>query len=158
MKKSHFTQAFTLVELIVVMVIIMIVAGLVVSVGKAARTRARVARAQAMIATLEIAAGMYEADVGSYPPTDGGAQCLNLLDHLTDVDEHGPGGTAPLSGWRGPYAEFKSQDISGNNIIDPWGNAYRYDEPGTNNTQSFDLWSVGPDDGATATSDDINNW
>lgn len=39
--------------------------------------------------------------------------------------------------------------------IDPWGNAYEYESPGTHN-KNFDIWSKGPEDDDD--SDDINSW
>ena len=40
---------------------------------------------------------------------------------------------------------------------DPWGNAYEYSYPGTQNPQSYDLHSFGPDE-QDSTEDDIANW
>ena len=51
--------------------------------------------------------------------------------------------------WNGPYIE--------KNPVDPWGNPYKYRCPGTNNTATYDLYSMGKD-GIEGTEDDITNW
>lgn len=42
-------------------------------------------------------------------------------------------------------------------LKDPWGNDYRYRNPGTHNPTGYDIFSVGPD-GKEGTADDIGNW
>jgi general secretion pathway protein G len=43
---------------------------------------------------------------------------------------------------------------------DPWGNLYEYEQPGQNNSHSFDLWSYGADGkpGGEDVDADIGNW
>jgi general secretion pathway protein G len=44
--------------------------------------------------------------------------------------------------------------------VDAWGNDYEYESPGTNNSDSYDIWSYGKD-GAPGGQDlnaDIGNW
>jgi general secretion pathway protein G len=43
---------------------------------------------------------------------------------------------------------------------DPWGNPYEYEQPGQNNSHSFDLWSYGADGkpGGEGVDADIGNW
>lgn len=41
-------------------------------------------------------------------------------------------------------------------ITDPWGNDYRYKRPGVKNSDSFDIYSLGPD--GVESDDDIGNW
>jgi general secretion pathway protein G len=52
--------------------------------------------------------------------------------------------------WNGPYREKAVPS-------DPWGRQYQYASPGRHNTDSYDVWSLGPD-GADGTDDDIGNW
>ena len=52
--------------------------------------------------------------------------------------------------WHGPYLDRKSP-------VDPWDNDYKFAAPGKHNTDSFDIWSIGPD-GQDGTDDDIGNW
>ncbi|MBU4376862.1 MAG: type II secretion system protein GspG [Candidatus Omnitrophica bacterium] len=166
-----FTQAFSLIELLSVMVIILILAGLFVGVSGPASRSAKKRKAEVMVSALEVAIGMYKADTGSNPPTgtgspDPGSQ--TLYDHLTNEDAYAQGGTSPISGWSGPYMKFRNEDISGGEILDPWGRPYNYSFGAwTNNPypSSFDLWSDGPDKingwGNPADpngKDDIKNW
>jgi general secretion pathway protein G len=83
----------------------------------------------------------YRIDLGDYPSTEEGIKALIAA----------PEGKADR--WRGPYMEAKS----GNLPVDPWGQVYQYRYPGTRNTESFDLFSMGRDK-ALDTPDDIGNW
>lgn len=171
MKNVKLTQAFTIIELMVVISIILILAGLIVSTGTRLKIEAKKTKAKSMISSLEIAISMYRADTGAYPPESDAAVTPNtpsavLYDYLRNEDKYGSEGTAPIEGWRGPYMEFDTKDIVGGEIVDPWGRAYKYDSLTTppappHNTNSFDLWSTGPDgidQGGALGSDDIYNW
>ena len=175
MKKFKFTQSFTLIELITVMVIIMIIAGLIIGVGGAAREAAKKRKAEVMIATLEVAISMYHMDTGEYSADDGGTGCASLYDHLTNTGYNGePDPPADIPGWRGPYMEFKEKDLNDDEteIVDPWGTPYNYDRMTDEavadkwgNKESFNLWSNGPNTsndssgvGDTDYGDDIYNW
>jgi len=89
---------------------------------------------------LKTALEFFEVDCERYPTTDEGLKIL---------------ATAPADGsltnWRGPY--FDSPGV----LMDPWDHPYVYHFPGTNNTNSYDLYSLGPD-GVGNTADDIGNW
>jgi general secretion pathway protein G len=52
--------------------------------------------------------------------------------------------------WNGPYLDTEIP-------ADPWGQPYQYCEPGRINSDSFDVWSMGPDR-QDNTADDIGNW
>ncbi len=123
-------RAFTLMELMVVVTIIAILLGFLSPALRMAREAAREQKAQAMIGALEVAINMYYTDIGSYP---------NALSRLI----------TPASGNFGPYMDQK--DYTAPDFIDPWDNAYQYQEPGSNNTASFDLW-------VQDKQDEINNW
>ena len=160
MRKLKYTQAFTLIEFMVVMAIIMIVAGMMVGVGSSARNRARKAKAESMIASLEVAISMFNYDTGLYPPNTAGVMTPIgvVYDRLTNETDYGPGVLIP--GWEGPYMEFNSEDIASGEVIDPWGTPYDYDrDTRSNNLSTFDLYSYGPnktDD--SGGEDDIINW
>ena len=64
-------QAFTLIELLIVMMIIGLLATILIPSLHAARTAARVASSKALIFTLESAVNMFRADevLGDYPPS-----------------------------------------------------------------------------------------
>jgi len=141
--KSHFssnklrgTQAFTLVEMLLVLVILATLAAIVIPRMAGRSEQAKVTAAQSQISSMEMALDSFEVDNGYYPKT--GA--------LTALTEQ-PGGA---TNWKGPYLK---KGIP----LDPWGNAYVYECPGKHNANGYDLLSIGPD-GRAGTDDDINNW
>jgi len=128
--------AFTLVELLTVLVILGILAALVLPKFTGRTEQARVTAAQTQIATFGTALDAYEVDTGSYPRGQDGL--TQLLVPPSDV-----------TGWRGPYLK---SDIP----ADPWNHPYSYEYPGRVNPAGYDLRSAGPD-GQTGTGDDIVN-
>ncbi len=116
-------RAFTLLELLVVMVIIGLLAGYVgpryfSQIGK---SQAKVARAQ--IDAFDKALAQYRLDTGRFPTTDQG------LDALVKRPPNEPH-------WDGPY-------LAKNVPLDPWNHAYEYRQPGQQG--DFDLVSYGRD-------------
>ncbi|MBW7896015.1 MAG: type II secretion system major pseudopilin GspG [Opitutaceae bacterium] len=140
--KSRSTVAFTLIEILVVVAIIGLLAGLFISntdkiFGQSQEVVARVFVRDSLKTSLV----RYKIDLGGYPTTAEGLQAL-----LTP-----PGDGADR--WRGPYVE-----VSGNRLpVDPWGEPYQYQYPGSHNKDGYDLFSKGPDKTA-GTADDIGNW
>lgn len=140
--KSRSTVAFTLIEILVVVAIIGLLAGLFISntdkiFGQSQEVVARVFVRDSLKTSLV----RYKIDLGGYPTTAEGLGALL---------------TAPSDGadrWRGPYVE-----VSGNRLpVDPWGEPYQYQYPGSHNKDGYDLFSKGPDKTA-GTADDIGNW
>ena len=129
-------QAFTLVEMLLVLVILATLAAIVIPRMAGRSEQAKVTAAQSQISSIEMALDSFEVDNGYYPRTG----ALNAL-----VEQ--PGG-AP--NWKGPYLK---KGIP----LDSWGAAYIYEYPGKHNANGYDLFSVGPD-GRAGTDDDINNW
>jgi hypothetical protein len=125
-----------------------------------------------MISSLEVVISMYRADTGAYPPDDDttppptkNTPSAILYDRLTNTEYGDDDGTDDITGWRGPYMEFDKKDIVDGEIVDPWKTLYKYDlSPSWGNTNSYNLWSYGPDmtdnssDGDTDYGDDIYNW
>ncbi len=142
-------NAFTLVELIVVIAIIIVLAGLVLATSGYITNKAKRSRAEAEIAAMSAALESYKADNGIYPctavsdsldarsssdPANYQAACANLYAQLIgDSDYDG----VPDSGTR-PYMAFKPsmksvpnrlQPPSATNkafVQDPFGNSYGY--------------------------------
>ncbi len=144
-------RGFTLVELLVVIAILGILISLVTAGAQAARRRGAVTKAKAMIAALETAIAMYQADLGEYPETGNDPLVAALQDDPGDPD------------WSGPYMEFKMEELPGGQLVDPWGVPYVYVSVNggapEHRQHSFDLFSYGPngaDDGGTG--DDLYNW
>ena len=138
---------FTLVELLIVMAILAILGGLVTAAAQTARKRGSVTKAKAAIAAMETALQMYQLDLGGYPAS--GNQ------PLVEALSTNPGG----SDWHGPYMEFKQEEITGGEFMDPWGKPYVYTAPGVHRTGTYDLYSTGPNgEGDGSDADDIVNW
>jgi general secretion pathway protein G len=140
MQKPKYTiryAAFTLVEMLLVLVILAVLAAIVIPKFSGRSQQAKETAAKSQISSIEIALDSFEVDTGSYPQGTGG---LNAL-----VDQPNN-----AQNWKGPYLKKGVP-------LDPWGNAYIYASPGKNNPKGYDLSSVGPD-GRSGTEDDIVNW
>lgn len=139
MNKSKLTArgAFTLVEMLLVLVILAVLAAIVIPKFAGRTQQAKVTAAQSQISSFQLALDAFEVDNGYYPT---GSNGLNAL--VT------PPGNA--QNWKGPYLQ---KGIP----ADPWGNAYIYTCPGKNNPTSYDIMSMGPD-GRVGGDDDITNW
>jgi general secretion pathway protein G len=126
-------KAFTLVELMIVVIIIGVLVAMVVPrmAGRSEQARISVARADIDV-NIATAIKLYEADTGSYPTT---------LDDLSVA----PGNT---TNWKGPYIEKQP--------LDPWRRPYIYKSPGVHRPHDYDLSSLGKD--GVESSDDVVNW
>ena len=119
-------KAFTLVELLVVILIISMLAAFVAprvfkGLGKA---KADIARAK--MALIEDALARFYIDCGRYPDDSEGLEVL--LVPPSDVEDK----------WNGPY-------LKRSELLDPWNNPYIYVAEGQYNPGSFDLISLGAD-------------
>jgi len=128
-------RAFTLIELMLVVVIIGALIAMVMprlsGRGEQARTAACKADINVNIAT---ALKLYELDNGTFPATDKG---LNALLNKP----------SSAINWNGPYLE--------KDPLDPWGREYKYAYPGEHRAD-YDLYSLGKD--GTESEDDVKNW
>lgn len=129
-------SAFTLVEMLLVLVILATLAAIVYPKLSGRSQDAKITAAKSQIASIALALNAYEVDNGYYPKTG----ALNAL-----IDQPGD-----ATNWRGPYLEKAVP-------LDPWNNPYVYEYPGKHTVNGFDLSSAGPD-GRAGTDDDINNW
>ncbi|MBI3324648.1 MAG: type II secretion system major pseudopilin GspG [Candidatus Omnitrophica bacterium] len=135
----HQLLAFTLIELMLVIVIISALAAMVVPrlVGRSEEAKRGVAEAD-IKGNLSLALKLYEVDNGRYPSSEQG---LNALREKP---------TSPPSprNWKGPYLEQEA--------LDPWKKPYVYQCPGSHPPHDYDLSSMGPD--GVESDDDIVNW
>jgi general secretion pathway protein G len=140
LKKPHHSihrrNAFTLVEMLLVLVILATLAAIVIPKMAGRSQQAKVTAAQSQISSIEMALDAFEVDNGYYPKT-------GALDDLINQPANTPG-------WKGPYLKKGVP-------LDPWGNPYTYDYPGKHNPNGYDIMSMGPD-GRAGTDDDIVNW
>ena len=132
-------NAFTLIELLLVITIISVLAAVVVPrfFGRSQEARIVAAR-QIIVGTFGISLDMFEQDTGRYPRSDEGLRAL--------VDN------PQTTNWRGPY-------LKTNNVpLDPWGSEYKYNYPSelTNSEFLYDIISAGPD-GVFGNNDDVTN-
>ncbi len=136
-------RAFTLLELLMVIVIIGLLAAFVAPNFFGAEGKAKKDLTQAKIDSgLGGALKMYRAHVGHYPTEEeGGLKALTQKPDNEDVAKK----------WAGPYVD-KVTDLQ-----DAWGNELIYRSPGQYNETSFDLASPG-EDGQEGTDDDLVNW
>jgi len=139
-------EGFTLIEVLLVVMILAMLAAFVVPNVMRAGDRARIQATQGAIGPagpIATALKMFKLDVGRYPTSDEGlAALVEKPSTLEDTE---------AERWGGPYIERADM------LKDPWGHEYGYKFPGEVNTESYDLWSNGPD-GQEGTDDDIRNW
>ena len=133
-------QAFTLLEIMIVVIIIGIIAVTIVPQFVGETHTARVNTAKGHVGELEQAVERFYIHLDRYPTMEEGLKVLVTA----PVGEEGK--------WRGPYVKELRKD--------PWGNDYQYRTPGIHHTTSFDIWSRGADgvDGGEEKNADIGNW
>ncbi len=145
MKHSR-SQAFTLVELLVVIGIIAILAALVLQAAGLIQKKGARDRAISEIAALGTALESYKADNGDYPSNSvAGSACL-----LASL--------MPTNGGK-IYYEFKAKFTNAGGFIDPFGYDYNYiytNGSPNNGTNNYDLWSTAG--GSSSSSTWIKNW
>jgi general secretion pathway protein G len=135
-------RAFTLLELMIVLVILVLLFAMVGPRLLGSQKKADIKAAKTQIGNLEAALELYAVDMRTFPSSEEGLQ--GLLEQPSDE--------RAAAKWEGPYLD---DDVL---PLDPWDNAYEYEYPPTNNRRDFpDIWSLGPD-GEADTDDDIVNW
>ncbi len=132
---------FTLIEVMVVVVILGILAAAIVPKLMSRPDEARMVKAKQDIRTLEGALQLYRLDNFVYPSTDQGLEAL--VDKPTDDP-------IPPNWKEGGYIERLPKD--------PWGNDYRYLNPGEQG--EIDIYSLGADRqvGGRGAGTDVGNW
>jgi type II secretory pathway pseudopilin PulG len=172
-------RAFTLVELLVLMVIILILGGLVLATSGYVQKKGKRSRAEAEIAALSAALENYRSDNGAYPSdavtnscdvgttsiSDYQAPSLKLYEYLSGDTDHDRTPETKT------YFPFKPNQLSPvdqtqavTSIRDPFGNPYGYstmkasDSTKNGFNPTFDLWSIA--DGAPGTDQRkwVKNW
>lgn len=128
-------RAFTLIELMLVVIIIGVLIAMVMPrlAGRSEQARKIAAKAD-IESNIAMALDMYELDSGTYP---------------TDLEALIKKPTPEPPNWNGPYLKKTPRD--------PWGRSYNYKFPGEHNKDSYDLSSNGKDN-SEGGDDDITNW
>lgn len=137
----HSARAFTLIEIMVVVVILGILAATIIPQFMGTTHDAKVSAAKAHVAELESAIDRFYVHMDRYPTPEEGFRAL--VDPPTDDAD---------KKWRGPYIKQQRND--------PWGHPYQYRVPSAHHAASFDIWSRGADgaDGGEGENADIGNW
>lgn len=130
--------AFTLIEVLLVLVILVVLGAIVVPMVSGIGESANVKAAKIQVAALERAIENYKITTRQSP--------ASMDDLLTE-----PSDAKLAKNWAGPYIPTNRE------LIDPWDNPYKYDAKGKKNQDGYDVWSTGPD-GQDGTKDDIGNW
>lgn len=129
-------RAFTLLEVLMVIVILGILAAIIVPNFTGTRESAEKKMAKSQVSGLESDMERFKLDCGRYPE--------KLEELMVKPDDD-----ALAEKWAGPYLKKPAKD--------PWGRDLNYRSPGEYNQNSFDLWSSGPN-GRSGDEDDITNW
>jgi len=143
MKRSNGTRvirrAFTLLEVLMVIVILGVLAALIVPQFTGTQRKAEIDMTATQIKSLENTLETFKLHCGRYPSTDEGLAVLVNKPDDEEISEK----------WAGPYVKTPPKDA--------WGQDLRYESPGQYNETSYDLSSIGPDR-QEGTEDDITNW
>jgi general secretion pathway protein G len=116
-------EAFTLMEVLLVLVILVVLGSLAVSVYTGIRKSALKQAAQVQVNTLSDQCTLYFNSMNAFPTA---LQDLRVRPGVANADQ-----------WAGPYAD---RDIG----PDPWGQEYHYQFPGTKHgDEKPDIWSDG---------------
>jgi general secretion pathway protein G len=135
-------RAFTLLEVLMVVVIIGLLAAFVAPSFFGAGDQTKVKLVQATVDSgFANALDVYRAAMGDYPRSEDGG--LKLLIEAPQDEKQ-------AKKWAGPYLKAKD-------LVDPWEHEYLYQYPGKYNDKGYDLSSPGKD-GQEGTDDDIVNW
>ncbi|MBN2446873.1 MAG: type II secretion system major pseudopilin GspG [Phycisphaerae bacterium] len=138
-RKNQRRHAFTLLEVLMVIVILGILAAVVVPQLWSEEDKAKIKLMQSTVDTgLNNVLNLYRMSMGRYPE-----ELTELIEAPDDEDERAKWGQA--------YVKDESA------LVDAWGNEWYYECPGEENPNSYDLGSNGPD-GEWGTDDDIKNW
>jgi general secretion pathway protein G len=135
---SRRRKAFTLLEVLMVIVILGILAAVIAPTFFGTQVNAERDLAQLVIDNgFNNALDRYRLDMGTYPET--------LEELLVRPDDE-----ELAKEWAGPY-------IKEGDLIDPWKSEWYYQFPGEENTDSYDLGSNGPNR-SWGDEDDLKNW
>jgi len=130
-------SAFTLIEMLVVIVVIAILAGLVGPMVFQNVGDAKVSAAKAQLELFGLALDQYRLDNDYYPSTAQGLEALRAQ----------PTGDPEARNWRGPYLKKPVP-------LDPWGRPYIYKSPGDSSKTGYDLLTYGRDGKAGGSGED----
>src|SRR5688572_949529 len=118
-KKQTRAKAFSLIELLVVVIILGVLAAMIVPQFLGTTQEAKVSAAKANIALLESALERFNLHMDRYPTTEEGLKALVEKPASDDGK------------WKGPYVTVLRQD--------PWNQDFQYRQPGIRGKGRFDV-------------------
>jgi general secretion pathway protein G len=127
-----------LFQIFLVAVILVLIWGIVVPHG-ATSTQAKSVAAMTEIAEFSTALSMFKADCGRYPSTEEGLAAMIKRPQAV-----------PAAQWPHPYLDVERIPP------DPWDHPYIYKCPGLRKTNTFDVYSLGPN--GKGGDEAIGNW
>ncbi len=130
--------AFTLMEMMLVLLIITLIIGSVAIMFQNFSSNAQITTTEGKVRSLEAALMQYRTLNMFYPTQGQGLEALVTK----------PSGDPKPKRW--------NQFVKPEAILDPWGHKMQYRNPGKRNAQGFDVYSLGPD--GVDSDDDIGNW
>jgi general secretion pathway protein G len=136
---SSIHAAFTLLEIMLVVLIIGLLIGMALRFTGGKLDEARQVKAQGDLQQIKTNLLMYQAANGFYPSTEQGLKAL-----VTKPDSE----PKPRN-WRQVDSEVPR---------DAWGMEYFYIQPGKHNPKEYDIFSAGPDRNPDTEDDNIGNW
>jgi general secretion pathway protein G len=132
------TAAFTLLEIMLVVMIIALLAGSAIYLMRGNVDQAKEVRADTDIQNIMTQLQLYEVQNGTMPSTEQGLGALVVR----------PSGEPQPRKWRQLMPEVP---------VDPWGTPYQLRNPGTASKSGYDVFSAGKDR-KIGTADDVGNW
>ncbi|MFK7851343.1 MAG: type II secretion system major pseudopilin GspG [Akkermansiaceae bacterium] len=136
-KLPHFSQGFTLLEIVIVLGIIAVILGGSIAVVGKLGDGAKLQRVTSDFNTISSAISTYKLNAGTVPSTSQGLEALVNKPASTPVPKR----------WTQLATEVP---------LDPWQQPYQYRNPGKKDTSTFEIYSVGPD-GQEGTEDDLSS-
>ncbi|MGI8430829.1 MAG: type II secretion system protein GspG [Chthoniobacterales bacterium] len=175
-------DAFTIVEVIVVMAIILVLAGLILGTAGYVHNKAARSRAQAEIQAMSAGLESYKADNGIYPSDTTSTDTLDAKTATPDYMKYQAASAILYAGLSGDtnsdgqaeakaYMTFKANQLSTTTtpfyVQDPFGSSYGYSTAGqaanggaqtVGYNPTFDLWSTAGPSNTAGQTGWIKNW
>ncbi len=139
--KNRLSPAFTLIEIMVVVVIMAILAAIVVPKIMSRPDQAKIVKAHQDILSIENALELYKLDNGFYPSTAQGIQAL--VSKPTGDPE-------PTNYQQGGYLKLLP--------LDPWNHPYHYLSPGQHGDVDIFTYGANNQPGGKGINTEIGNW
>lgn len=132
-------RAFTLLELMVVLLILALLATIAAPQVMKHLSKAKSQTARIQVDALAASVNFFQMDVGRAPTEQEGLKVL--IDKPVNEPK-----------WDGPYIQ------KSDSLMDPWGRAYLYKHPGSH--RDIEIYTLGSDgkEGGEGDARDIGNW